>query len=168
MRVFNGRNIITNPKTLIFPKGLRAISSYTINLSNNYPYITRIITNYDISNSAFTNNNCLYISYAQQRITISDKLDGINNGMKLPGVINFIVPKNVASIQELPLDSCKVLDFSHHTSIPTLGSSSAFGSGFPSDCQIVVPDSLYEDWIVANNWSNYASQIIKKSDFDNQ
>lgn len=59
--------------------------------------------------------------------------------------------------------SLKYCDLSSATSIPTLGLN-AF-NGIPSDCKIVVPDSLYEDWIVANNWSTYASYIIKASDW---
>lgn len=60
------------------------------------------------------------------------------------------------------LYSMKVLDLSGQTTIPTL-SSSTLGNSFPTDCKIIVPDALYNDWIVANNWSNYASQIVKAS-----
>jgi hypothetical protein len=59
-----------------------------------------------------------------------------------------------------------LLDFSKCVAIPTIGSG-VFGNLNNEKCKIVVPDALYDDWIVATNWSNYASKIIKKSDYDN-
>lgn len=64
-------------------------------------------------------------------------------------------------------DSCQYVeyyDFSRHTSVPTLR-----GAIFTSNTQnfkVIVPDSLYEDWKVAEYWSSYTSNIIKKSDWD--
>lgn len=63
--------------------------------------------------------------------------------------------------------SMKVYDFTPCTYVPTLANANAFNS-IPSDCQIVVRDSLYDSWIAATNWSTYASQIIKKSDYEAQ
>ena len=50
-------------------------------------------------------------------------------------------------------------------SVPTLGGTSVFTS-IPSDCKIVVPDSLYDTWVAATNWSTYANNIIKASEFN--
>ena len=61
--------------------------------------------------------------------------------------------------------SVGVFDFSIAATVPTLASTSAFG-GIPSDCKIVVPDALYSDWIAATNWVNYASYIVKASDYN--
>ena len=47
----------------------------------------------------------------------------------------------------------------------SLSSTNAFSS-IPSDCKIIVPDTLYDTWIAATNWSTYASKIIKKSEWD--
>jgi hypothetical protein len=55
-------------------------------------------------------------------------------------------------------------DFSKHESVPTLEATSAFKS-IPSDCKIVVPDALYDEWIAATNWSTYAANIVKSSEF---
>ena len=54
-------------------------------------------------------------------------------------------------------------DFSNNAAIPTLSNVSAFNS-MGADCKIVVPDSLYEDWKAASNWSTYASYIVKASE----
>lgn len=56
-------------------------------------------------------------------------------------------------------------NFSHCTSVPSLRATSAF-SHIPSDCKIVVPDALYDEWIAATNWSTYASNIVKASEFN--
>ena len=60
-----------------------------------------------------------------------------------------------------------IYDFSGCQDIPTLSSTNVFNS-IPSDCKMVVPDSLYDSWIKATNWSTYASYIITKSEYDAQ
>jgi hypothetical protein len=53
-------------------------------------------------------------------------------------------------------------DFRASKSVPTLEGTFVFNN-IPSDCKIVVPDALYDEWIAATNWSSYASYIIKAS-----
>jgi hypothetical protein len=53
----------------------------------------------------------------------------------------------------------KFYDFTKHTVVPTLASTSVF-SGIPSDCEIRVPAALYDEWIAATNWSTYAANIV--------
>ena len=59
----------------------------------------------------------------------------------------------------------KVINFEKCESIPTMGNTNVFRF-LPSDCKIIVPDALYDEWIAATNWTTYASKIIKKSDWD--
>ena len=61
----------------------------------------------------------------------------------------------------------KYCDFSNHTSIPKMEHYNAFWN-IPTTCKIIVPDALYNEWIVAEFWSEYADHIIKKSDWDTQ
>jgi hypothetical protein len=56
-------------------------------------------------------------------------------------------------------------DFRALTAVPTLVSGYAF-TDIPSDCKIVVPDALYDEWVAATNWSSFASYIIKASEFN--
>lgn len=58
----------------------------------------------------------------------------------------------------------QLIDFRSATSVPTLSNANAF-SGIPTTCKIVVPDSLYNSWIVASNWTTYASKIVKASEY---
>ena len=60
--------------------------------------------------------------------------------------------------------SAKYYDFTACTSVPS-GGATMFAN-IPSDCKIVVPDSLYETWIATSNWSTYSSNIIKKTDWE--
>lgn len=63
--------------------------------------------------------------------------------------------------------SMTVFDFSTHTLIPTIQNGNAFNN-IPADCKIVVPDDLYEEWIIATNWATVASNIIKVSEWEGQ
>lgn len=54
------------------------------------------------------------------------------------------------------------LDCSAYTSIPTLGGSTYIK--LSTTGKIYVPDELYDEWIVATNWSSFASQIVKASE----
>lgn len=80
----------------------------------------------------------------------------------------IVIPKNVTSIGNDTFFSCYGMayyDFRASTAVPTLSSTSVF-EYIPSDCKIVVPDGLYDEWIAATNWSTYASQIVKASAFN--
>lgn len=54
-------------------------------------------------------------------------------------------------------------DFSATTAVPTLDNSNSFNN-INGNCKIIVPDALYDDWIVATNWSTYADYIYKASE----
>ena len=79
-----------------------------------------------------------------------------------------VIPSSVTSINASAFNGCygvAFYDFSRHTAVPTLANTSIF-TGIPADCKIIVPDALYDTWIAATNWSTYAANIIKKSDWD--
>ena len=81
---------------------------------------------------------------------------------------SVVIPNRVTKISSRAFQSCSSVayfDFRQHTSVPTLSNTSAFTS-IASDCKIVVPDALYDEWIAATNWSTYASNIVKASEFN--
>ena len=55
------------------------------------------------------------------------------------------------------------VDFSETVAIPSLATSTFNNTN--STFKIVVPDALYSQWIAATNWSTYASQIVKASEY---
>ena len=60
------------------------------------------------------------------------------------------------SFRDMP--NLELLDFSLATVVPTLGTS-CFGNS-SADYQIKVPAALYDAWIAAANWSDFASHIV--------
>lgn len=76
------------------------------------------------------------------------------------------IPATVTTINASTFSSCsgmKYYDFSSHTSVPSLVNTNAF-SGIPNDCQIIVPNDLYDTWKSSTNWSTYSNKIIKASE----
>ena len=72
------------------------------------------------------------------------------------------IPNSVTSFDVAVFSNCHCVeeyDFSKLNSIPTLGSTSVF-SGINKLCKIKVPTALYDQWIVAQYWSTYASNIV--------
>lgn len=73
------------------------------------------------------------------------------------------IPKSVEFIGQYAFVYCGKLlnvDFKNHDFVPTLGGAAVF-----SGQTIIVPDALYDEWIVATNWATYASRIVKASEF---
>ena len=80
--------------------------------------------------------------------------------------ITRIVASHISVIGKSAFGYCtklKVLDFSGASSIPTLTNVNAF-SNVLSTYVVVVPDTLYDSWIVATNWASISSHIVKASE----
>ena len=54
-------------------------------------------------------------------------------------------------------------DYTLCTSVPSI--QEATFNGVQPNAKIVVPDSLYNSWISATNWSNYSDLIVRESDY---
>ena len=109
--------------------------------------------------------------FAQSKIDsqciLPDTITSIeDNAFYYSDIDSLVMGANVNSIGSRAFEGCKFkyIDFISHTFVPTLNTY-AFKNVL-SDCKIIVPDSLYDEWIVAQNWKTYASHIIKKSDWD--
>lgn len=77
-------------------------------------------------------------------------------------ITKIYVPPAATSIAASTFQSCfaaKIIDFSHHTSVPSLASTNAF-AGVPTDCEIRVPSALYDQWIEETNWPSFAEMIV--------
>lgn len=111
-------------------------------------------------------NNMIQSAYALEEIYLSDNITSIGNSNIINchnlGIIVF--PSKLTSIGNSCFSSnynTLKYDFSNCEQVPTLGTSCF--SNINANCKIVVPDSLYDTWITATNWSSFASYIVKAS-----
>lgn len=153
-----------NLSNIIMPSKLSSLEKAT--LSGCYT-ISRIILSHDITNLG---NNAITNCYCLLRITLPSCITKVEN-YGLAGnysLSSIVIPNKLSKINSMSFGSCygvAYYDFSLFSTIPTLMSTTAF-QNIASDCKIIVPDDLYDDWISASNWSTYASYIIKKSDWE--
>ena len=78
------------------------------------------------------------------------------------------IPQGVTMLRSQTFQGCtgmEYYDFTDYTTIPSLQATDVFYN-IPATCKIVVPDDLYATWITRTNWSNFASNIIKESEWN--
>ena len=97
-------------------------------------------------------------------ITIPDGVTSIGRSafQTCSSLASITIPDGVASIWISAFQSCygmRYYDFSACTTIPTLIHTSAFNN-IPSDCQMLIPAALYDEWSAATNWATYASYMV--------
>ena len=116
-----------------------------------------------IGDGAFQNGSQLTSIVIPDSVT-SISIAAFSNCTRLTSVT---IGNSVTSISSLAFQycsSCLEYDFSNCTRVPTLGNADVF-KNINANAKIVVPDSLYDTWIAATNWSDYASYIVKKSEY---
>lgn len=129
---------------------------------------------YALSSFAYPNGSTAELSfqkcYSLRRAVIPNSITTLDGRAfsECESLEFLVIPGSVSELNNYMFSNCRAVsyyDFSQHQTVPSLTSSSVFYY-IPSDCKIIVPDILYDEWIVATNWSSLASQIIKKSDWD--
>lgn len=173
--------------SLVIPKGVTSIGSSVF--YNCYSLVSVVIPDGVISIGVDVFRNC----YSLASVVIPKNVTSISGGAfyNCYSLASIVIPKGVTKIDISVFRSCYSLasvvipksvtkidsgafgycygmayyDFRASTSVPTLSDSGALGS-IPSDCKIVVPDSLYDSWITATNWSTYANKIVNASAFN--
>ena len=109
-------------------------------------------------------NNTLYICYSLASITIPTGVTSIgeNAFQNCYSLASITIQTGVTSIGNYAFANCygmRYYDFSACTAIPTLSNTNAF-SRIPSDCQMLIPSALYNNWKTATNWATYASYMV--------
>ena len=102
--------------------------------------------------------------YSLASITIPDGVTSIGNSAfyNCYSLASITIPDGVTSIGNSAFNSCQGMryyDFSACTSIPALSNNNAFNN-IPSDCQMLIPSALYNNWKTATNWATYASKMV--------
>ena len=122
-----------------------------------------------MTETAFTNISTSFCSYSSiKKFVFSENIETISSSLfqECKMLKEIVFPKKLNSISNSSsmFSGCNVLnklDFSKCTSVPTTTTIILTQQTY----KIIVPDSLYEDWIVASNWSAHASHIVKASEY---
>ena len=151
-----------NLKSITIPSSVTSIGSNSLQ-QNEFKEINIPSSVTSIESTAFS--GCTRLN----SVTIPNSVTSIASSCfeSLSGLTYVKVMGSLSSINNSAFSYATALmyaNFSNCSAIPTLQNTNCFANT-PSDFRIIVPDSLYDDWKVANNWSSYASKIIKASDF---
>lgn len=116
----------------------------------------------ELTNQSF--RNCVSL----KNITLSSSITkiGENCFSGCESITSIKIPANVTTILTYAFSTCHSIicyDMTTLTTVPTLGGTNAFND-INKICRIYVPDELYDEWIVASNWSTYADYIYKASE----
>lgn len=144
-------------QSVTMPDSVTALASYNF-------YDCPSLESVEIGNGVKTiTNSCIRNCAAVTTVTIGDGATSISSSAirNCPALTSVVVGKSVASIGTNVFKECpalEVIDFSACEQVPAI-TSSTFGT-LPDGCQILVPASLFDGWITANYWSEYAGYIV--------
>ena len=149
-------NLIASWDTLVNDYGLRLQNSSSfLAFNNDASTLYYVLTNYNITNAT--------------KFIIGDSITTIGSCTiyNCDTLVSIIVPSTINLLRDYVFGSCnnlKRIDFSTHTSIPTIGKMIL--NTTHSNLQIKVPANLIDSWKNATNWSEYADKIV--TEFTNE
>ena len=111
-----------------------------------------------IGNGAFSDCHSL------ASVTIPDGVTSISASAfgYCSSIASITIPYGVTSIGGVAFSDCygmRYYDLSACTTIPALSNTNAFDN-IPSDCQMLIPSALFDEWSAATNWATYASYMV--------
>ena len=157
-------NNCENLSNIIIPNSITSIGEAAFSGCHSFTDVTIPNSITSIERSTFSGCSSL------KNITIPDSVTSIRSYVfyGCNSLTSIIIPNGVISIKECTFFMCTSMqyyDFSTHEFVPSLAHTNTFVD-IPSTCKIIVPDALYDKWIATTNWSAFADNIIKKSDWD--
>lgn len=152
---------------------------YGNNIGNQYSGILRHTSVADTRNLAYQNavqkveigegvtsigNYAFRGCYSLASITIPEGVTSIGDDAfnYCSSLASITIPESVTSIGTSVFGYCygmRYYDFTASASVPALSSANAF-RGIPSDCQMLIPAALYDEWSAATNWAGYARYMV--------
>ena len=144
--------------SVTIPTGVTSIGVYAFYYCYSLASVTIPTGVTSISDRAFS--SC----YSLASVTIPTGVTSIGNYAfyDCDSLASTTIPESVTSIGNYAFSSCygmRYYDFSACTAIPNLSNSNAFNK-IPSDCQMLIPSALYDNWKSATNWATYASKMV--------
>ena len=149
-------------KKIILPSNLQTMEHSII---QNCKSLSEIIIPNTVNSMA---NNIFYECENLKEIILPEKVTILNNQLfyGCDMLMKVICLGDITQIGTQVFSSnysLMIVDFSNNTQVPVLSNTNAF-NGVQKTCKIIVPDNLYDEWIVATNWSTYAKYIVKASE----
>ena len=167
--------------SITIPDGVTSIGGYTFQSCSPLVSITIPDSVISIRSSAFQycyslasitipdgvtsiSSNAFQYCYVLSRIAIQDGVKYIDSAAfaNCYSLASITIPDSVIYINSSAFANCygmRYYDFSACTDIPSLLKTNAF-NGIPSDCQMLIPAALYDEWSTATNWVTYASYMV--------
>ena len=144
--------------SVTIPDGVTSISDYAFQYCNSLASVT--IPDGVTSISYYAFKSC----YSLASVTIPDGVTSISGYafQNCHSLASVTIPDGVTSILTDAFSYCygmRYYDFSACTNIPNLESLNTFNN-IPSDCQMLIPAALYDEWSAATNWATYASYMV--------
>ena len=124
--------------------------------TNQYSGILRYSSGSSTRNRAYQN--------AVQKVEIGEGVTSLGSHAVYycASLASITIPEGVTSIGDSAFYNCygmRYYDFTACTSVPALSSTNAF-TGISSDCQMLIPAALYDEWSAATNWAEYAKYMV--------
>ena len=144
--------------SITIPTGVTSIGGSAFSYCYSLASITIPAGVTSIGNDAFS------YCYSLASITIPDGVTSIRRSVfsYCYSLVSITIPDGVTSIGSSAFYNCygmRYYDFSACTAIPALSNTNAFDN-LPSDCQMLIPSALYNNWKSATNWATYASYMV--------
>lgn len=181
-------NSCVSLSTIVIPNSVTSIGTYAFGNCSSLSSVVTPDSVTSIGTSAFSacsslssvvipnsvtsiETNALYSCPSLLTIIIPDSVTSIGSSAlySCPSLSTIMIPDSVTSIGDSAFFQCFGVvkyDFTAATAVPSLGGSKAFYD-ISADCKIVVPDGLYDQWIIADTWSTstIADHIVKASEY---
>ena len=144
--------------SIIIPDGVTLIGEGAFGLCTSLTSITIPDSVTSIGDSAFS--GCTGLTSVTIGNGVTSILGYAFSGCT--GLTSVTIGNGVTSIDDGAFEDCTNLteiDFSTHTTVPTLISTNAF-SNTSASLVIKVPSALVDEWKAATNWATYADKIV--------
>lgn len=123
-------------------------------------------------NNHTVNNTYMFnCCYGLKEVVLSNKFTDVKTYQfsKCYGLEYLKLPSPIATVAANSFNGAinTILDFRDAVSVPTLSDVNAFSTSGKT-APIIVPDELYDTWIITTNWksTSIVNRIIKVSDWE--